>query len=124
AEGVRQAEQAIAAASPLLQRDILFQARALLAAAFRAAGRTPEAAEAAAAGLEPLAEMRDGLPLEILPLFLGRPATRAFAAEAERLFRGAGRAAEAERLDVLLRPTGGAPASGAAPPGAAASEKD
>jgi hypothetical protein len=48
--------------------------------------------------------MREGLPPEMVGPFLARPATRAFAGEAERLFRGPEHARQAERLQALLRP--------------------
>jgi tetratricopeptide (TPR) repeat protein len=104
AAALQQAEQARVAAASRAQRDVLFQAGALLATLQREAGRPVEAAAAAAAALGPLAAMREGLPPEMVGPFLARPATRAFAGEAERLFRGPERAQEAERLRALLGP--------------------
>jgi tetratricopeptide (TPR) repeat protein len=97
-----QARQAVAAATPLRQRDLLVQARALAAECLRRLGRTAEAADETAAALPVLEEMRRGLAGDGLERFLARPQHGFFAGTAPGLFETAGRPAEAARLRALL----------------------
>ncbi len=98
------AAQAVQAATSLGQRDVLFHAHHLAARALLAQGKTKEAADQAAAALPPLEEMRQGLKDEALVRFLGRRETVAFARDAEKILRAAGRSGEVDRLRLALAP--------------------
>jgi hypothetical protein len=102
AEAQREAELAIDAATPLLQRDLLFQAHHLAAVVLEHRGKTEAASEHYVAGLTALAEMRQSLENPSLQQLLDRPATTSFATDAERLFRVANRPQDLERLSLLF----------------------
>jgi tetratricopeptide (TPR) repeat protein len=98
------AEEALAAAGPPNERDVIFQARHLAGQAELAAGKLPAAAEFLAAALDPLEEMLENLPAEARPGFLSRPSTASYLTDAEGVFRDSGRTAESDRLQSLRQP--------------------
>ena len=102
--GADHAARAVQAATPLGQKDVLFQAHHLAAKFLQAQGKVSEAADQAAAALPPLEEMRQGLKGEFLTQFLGRRGTVAFARDAEKTLHVAGRTREVDRLRLALTP--------------------
>lgn len=104
AEASRQVERAIESATPLMQRDLLFQAHHLAGAILQHDGRAGAALEHYAGALDLLEEMRQDLKSPYLQRFLERPESAAFAREAEKLFRAADRSRQLERLRSALRP--------------------
>lgn len=102
ARAQREAERAIAAAAPLRAQDLLFEAHRLMASSLERQGRTAEAAAHEASALASLEEMHGGLKGPILPHFLARSGTAAFARDAEELFLKANRPTEVQRLRSLL----------------------
>jgi tetratricopeptide (TPR) repeat protein len=101
-EAQREAELAIDAATPLLQRDILFQAHHLAAVVLGRRGEAEPAAEHYVAGLAALIEMRQSLEDPSLQHLLDRPETTAFAKGAEELFHVLDQTAEIERLRLIF----------------------
>jgi tetratricopeptide (TPR) repeat protein len=102
AEAQREAELAIDAGAPLLQRDLLFQAHHLAGIVLERRGETEPASEHYVAGLTALAEMRQGLENPSLRHLLDRPETTSFATDAERVFRVVNRPQELERLRLVF----------------------
>jgi tetratricopeptide (TPR) repeat protein len=102
AEAQREAELAIDAATPLVQRDLLFQAHHLAGVVLERGGKTELASEHYVAGLTALAEMRQSLKDPSLRHLLDRPETTSFATDAKRLFRVANRPQDLERLRLLF----------------------
>jgi len=102
AEAQREAELTIDAATPLLQRDLLFQAHHLAGVILERGGKTEPASEHYVAGLSMLAEMHQGLKGPSLRYFLDRPETTSFATDAEKLFQVVNRPQELERLRLLF----------------------
>jgi tetratricopeptide (TPR) repeat protein len=102
AKAQREAELAIDAATPLLQRSLLFQAHHLAGVVLERDGKTEPASEHYVAGLTALTEMRQSLKDASLQQLLDRPETTSFAKDAERLFRVANRPQELERLRSLF----------------------
>jgi tetratricopeptide (TPR) repeat protein len=101
-EAQRQAELAIAAATPLLQRDVLFQAHHLAGVALERQGKAEPASEHYVAALGALVEIRQGLEDPSLRHLLERPETTTFAVDAETLFRVANQSQQIERLRSLF----------------------
>ncbi|HYV85469.1 MAG TPA: tetratricopeptide repeat protein [Patescibacteria group bacterium] len=102
-DAAQRAQKAAAAAGPLQQRDLLFQARHLAGAALDKQGQRPAALEQYRQALQPLEEMRSGLVNDALKAFLSRPETAAFGRDADAAFRAAG-GDERARLEKLLTP--------------------
>jgi tetratricopeptide (TPR) repeat protein len=102
AEARREAELAIDAGTPLLQRDLLFQAHHLAGVVLERRGETEPASEHYVTGLTALAEMRQGLKNPSLRHLLDRPETTSFATDAERLFQVVNRPQELERLRLVF----------------------
>jgi tetratricopeptide (TPR) repeat protein len=98
------AEEAIAAARPPNERDVIFQARHLAGQARLAAGDAAAAGDDLAAALDPLEEMLENLPAEARSTFLSRPVTASYLTDAESVFRDTGRTVESERLQSLREP--------------------
>ncbi|HET6373628.1 MAG TPA: hypothetical protein VFG76_09995, partial [Candidatus Polarisedimenticolia bacterium] len=101
AEGLRACEEAIAAAGPLRQREMLFQAHRLAASALLKRGKAQEAIEHARAALSALEEMRTGLKPAEGGFLAGRPSTVSFRTEAGELFQSQNLVQELERLKSL-----------------------
>jgi len=81
-EAIREAGEAVKAAAPIRQRDVLFQAHHVAALALSAIGRGVEARDAFLQALVPLTEMRAGLKDMPLKIFMSRPATASFLKDA------------------------------------------
>jgi tetratricopeptide (TPR) repeat protein len=98
----REAEQAIAAAQPLSQRDLLFAAHHVLGRARENQGDTEGALENYLAALTRLGELRRDLDAENLGFLINRPATAAFVRDAGELIRTRGTAEQVQLLDQVL----------------------
>ena len=103
-ETVRDADAAVATATSLGQRDVLFQAHALAGSALVQQSDRSHASDRYALALAPLEEIRQGLRDEPLKSFLSRSDLVEFAKSAQGVFAASGRAQDAERLQRLLRP--------------------
>jgi len=105
AAALQACERTIELADRLRMRDVSFRANQLAAALLARERHSEQAVLSSLAALGRLEEMRRGLAGEPLAQLLGRPATRAFAAQAGALFRQVGRTTEVRRLEEALAPT-------------------
>ncbi|MEE9229983.1 MAG: tetratricopeptide repeat protein, partial [Acidobacteriota bacterium] len=100
---LEEAERTIEAATPLLQRDLLFQAHHLAGKCLRRQGKAEAALDHFSAALAVFEELVRSLKEDPLAHFLGRSETSEFAKDAKELFKSANRPSEQERLNSLLR---------------------
>jgi eukaryotic-like serine/threonine-protein kinase len=103
-ESLRETESTIEAATPLLQRDLLFQAHHLAGKLLQRQGKAAGAADHFAAGLSSLEEMRQSLRSPYLDPFLRRQETASFLKDAEALFQQVSRPNELRRLQAISQP--------------------
>jgi tetratricopeptide (TPR) repeat protein len=103
-DALREADLAVARASRLGQREILFQAHHLAGRCRQAQGDRAGAADRYGSALGPLEEMRQGLRGDALTAFLARSETAEYGRTAAALLSAEGRREEAARLEKLLRP--------------------
>ena len=101
-EALDAAEEALAAAGPLRQRDMSLQAGLVAGQVLEAGGSSSAAADRYVAAVVALEEMTANLQGEALAAFQARPETAAFS-EAVAALRAAGRGAEADRAEAALR---------------------
>ncbi len=103
-EAVREADLALATATNLGQRDLLFQAYGLAGKSLKQLGDLSGAASRFSAALDPLEEMCRGLADAPLRSFLGRIETAAFREDAQSVFLAVKREGDLERLRSLIPP--------------------